>query len=221
MQVPTTCVTIRSMNGLNMIHTVAALRALHARFISVERAASLFDSVEGHHPEARQAAVLIPLFIEEGTLYLTFIRRASTLRSHSGEMAFPGGKMEPADRSPVVTALREAEEEIGLDPAGVEVLGLLSPVFTVVSNHVITPVVAFLPNGLGTLHLQEAEVAELIVAPVSALLDPSIFHTEQFTRSGKTRTVHFYDYQSNYQVYCIWGATGRILTSLLAVLKEP
>ncbi len=203
-----------------MIHTVAALRALHERLAPVEQAASLFDSIEGYHPEARQAAVLIPLFIQEGILYLAFIRRASTLRSHSGEMAFPGGKVEPSDLSPVMTALREAEEEIGLDPAGVEVLGLLSPVFTVVSNHVITPVVTFLPAGLGTLHLQESEVAELMVAPVHALLDPSIFHTEQFTRAGKTRTIHFYDYQSNHQVYRIWGATGRILTSLLAVLKE-
>ena len=221
MQVPTTCATIGSMNGLNRIHTVAALRALHERLTPVEEAASLFDAVEGHHPEARQAAVLLPLFIEEGALYLAFIRRASTLRSHSGEMAFPGGKVEPSDLSPMMTALREAEEEIGLNPAGVEVLGLLSPVFTVVSNHVITPVVAFLPAGLGTLHLQEAEVAELVVAPVQALLDPAIFHTEQFTRTGKTRTVHFYDYQSNYQMYRIWGATGRILTSLLAVLQEP
>ncbi len=208
------------MNGLNTIHTVAALRALHKHLIPVEQAGSLFDAVEGHHPEARQAAVLIPLFLQEGTLYLAFIRRASSLRSHSGEMAFPGGKVESSDLSPVMTALREAEEEIGLGSAGVEVLGLLSPVFTVVSNHIITPVVAFLPAGLGTLRLQEAEVAELIVAPVHALLDPSIFHTEPFTRAGKTRTVHFYDYQSNHQVYRIWGATGRILTSLLAVLKE-
>lgn len=221
MQVPTTCATIGSMNGLNTIHTVAALRALHERLISIEEAESLFDAVEGHHSEARQAAVLLPLFIEEGTLYLAFIRRASTLRSHGGEMAFPGGKVESSDLSLVMTALREAEEEIGLDPAGVEVLGLLPSVFTVVSNHVITPVVAFLPAGLGTLRLQEAEVAELVVVPVRALLDPAIFHTEQFTRTGKTRTVHFYDYQSNHQVYRIWGATGRILTSLLAVLQEP
>ncbi|MBA2677017.1 MAG: CoA pyrophosphatase [Ktedonobacteraceae bacterium] len=204
-----------------MIHTVAALRALRERLTPVEEVSSLFDAVEGDHPEARQAAVLLPLFREEGTFYLAFIRRASTLRSHSGEMAFPGGKVEPTDLSPVMTALREAEEEIGLDSAGVEVLGLLPPVFTVVSNHVITPVVAFLPAGLGTLRLQETEVAELVVAPVHALLDPAIFHTEQFTRTGKTRTVHFYDYQSKYQVYRIWGATGRILTSLLTILQEP
>jgi 8-oxo-dGTP pyrophosphatase MutT (NUDIX family) len=208
------------MNGLNTIHTVAALRALHERLTPVEEIASLSDAVEGHHPEARQAAVLLPLFVEEGTFYLTFIRRASTLRAHSGEMAFPGGKAEPTDLSPVMTALREAEEEIGLDPAGVEVLGLLPPVFTVVSNYVITPVVAFLPAGLGTLQLQEAEVAELVVVPVNALLNPAIFHTEQFTRTGKSRTVHFYDYQSDDQIYRIWGATGRILTSLLAILQE-
>ncbi|GAC1357594.1 MAG: CoA pyrophosphatase [Ktedonobacteraceae bacterium] len=207
------------MNGLNTIHTVTALHALRERLFKREEALSLFDLVEGEHPEARRAAVLLPLFLYEERLHLACIRRASTLRSHSGEMAFPGGKVEASDPSPVITALREAHEEIGLDPTGVEVLGLLPPVFTVVSNHVITPVVAFLPAGLGTLHLEVAEVAELIVAPVDKLLDPAIFHTEQWTRGGKTRTVHFYDYQSGQQTYRIWGATGRILSSLLTILR--
>lgn len=220
MQVPTTCATIRSMNGLNTIHTVAALRALREHLTPVEQAASQFDALEGEHAEARRAAVLLPLFIQQGYLHLAFIRRASTLRSHSGEMAFPGGKVEPGDLSPVMTALREAEEEIGLDSTGAEILGLLPPVFLVVSNHVITPVVAFLPAGLGMLRLEEAEVEELIVAPVHELLNPAIFHTEQWKRGEKTRVVHFYDYQSDAYTCRIWGATGRILSSLLEILKE-
>jgi 8-oxo-dGTP pyrophosphatase MutT (NUDIX family) len=208
------------MNGLNTIHTVAALRALREHLTPVERAASLFETLEDNYAEARQAAVLLSLFLLQGDLHLAFIRRASTLRSHSGEMAFPGGKVEPGDLSPVMTALREAEEEIGLDSTNVEILGLLSPVFVGVSNHVITPVVAFLPAGLGTLQLQVTEVEELIVAPVAALLNPAIFHTEQWRRGEETRVVHFYDYQSDHSTYRIWGATGRMLSSLLEILKE-
>ncbi len=186
---------------------------LRQRLHSVEQADSLIDAVEGQRPDARKAAVLLALFEQNGIPYLALIRRASTLRSHSGEIAFPGGGVDATDASPAMTALREAYEEIGLEPGRVEVLGVLPPVFTIVSNYLITPVVAYLPQGPGTLHLQASEVTELILAPVHALADPSIAHTEQWTRNGVARTVYFYDYDS----YRIWGATGRILSMLLAL----
>ena len=113
-----------------------------------------------------------------------------------------------------MTALREAHEEIGLDPQRTEVLGVLPPVFTVVSNYLITPVVAFLPCGLGPLCLQTSEVTELILASVRGLADPAIAHTEQWSRQDITRTVYFYQYGP----YQIWGATGRILSLFLATL---
>jgi len=124
--------------------------------------------------------------------------------------------VDPDDHSPVMTALREAQEEIGLDPTRVEVLGLLSPVFTIVSNYLITPVVAYLPQGLGELQLQASEVTELIIAPLASLADPAIAHTEEWTRGGLTRLVYFYDYGP----YHIWGATGRMLNALLALLQS-
>jgi 8-oxo-dGTP pyrophosphatase MutT (NUDIX family) len=192
------------------------LRTLRGRLLDIEQAESLVDSVEGQHPSARKAAVLLPLFEEQGVLHLLFIRRASTLRSHSGEIAFPGGATDSSDLSAVMTALRETQEEIGLDPQRVEVLGMLPPVFTVVSNFLIMPIVAYLPRGLGTLSLQQSEVAELITLPLSALADPTIAYTEQWIRDGRARTVYFYDYDS----YHIWGATGRILNSLLLILQE-
>src|ERR1700736_1828210 len=142
------------------------LLALRARLEPVELANELVDALEGHRPLARKAAVLIGLFEQEEELYLVFIRRATTLRSHSGEIAFPGGSVDLTDASPVETALREAQEEIGLDPFRVEVLGILPPVFTVVSNFLITPVVAYLADGLGKLLLQESEVTELILTTV-------------------------------------------------------
>ena len=190
--------------------------ALLQRLEPVERAELLTDTVEGKHPHARKAAVLIGLFDQEGEASLVFIRRASTLRSHGGEIAFPGGGIELVDRSPAAAALREAQEEIGLDTTGAEVLGVLEPVFTVVSNYLIMPVVAFLPKGLGMIQLQASEVTEVILIPLRSLTDEAIYHTEEWTRDGLTRTMYFYDYGH----YRIWGVTARILKTFLDLLKQ-
>ncbi len=197
------------------METQEMLMILRQCLFSPEHAGAQVDAIEGSIPQARKAAVLLPLFELDGEVSLAFIRRATTLRSHSGEIAFPGGSVDSTDTSPVMTALREAQEEIGLAPSRVEVLGVLSPVFTVVSNFLITPVVAFLPQGLGELHLQASEVQEVIVAPVHALNDPVILHTERWIRDHRTRIVYFYDYGP----YRIWGATGRILNQFLQALS--
>jgi len=196
------------------IHDVVAV--LRRRLEPVERAELLSDTIEGLHPLARKAAVLIGFFELEGEPTLIFIRRAPTLRSHGGEIAFPGGGVEPEDSSLVMAALREAEEEIGLDLSGVEVLGVLEPVFTVVSNYLIIPVVAYLHNGLGMVQLQASEVTEIIFAPFKRLTDESIYHTEEWTREGQTRTIYFYDFEP----YRIWGATARMLKAFLDLLKQ-
>jgi 8-oxo-dGTP pyrophosphatase MutT (NUDIX family) len=204
------------MDVLNTANIADVLRVLRVRLLPVEGALLQGgDSFEGPLSGARRAAVLIPVFELHGETYLAFIRRASTLRSHSGEIAFPGGKVEDDESFPVMTALREAQEEIGLDPASIEVLGLLPPVFTVVSNYLVTPVVAYLPSGLGTLALQASEVAEVILAPLRKLSDPAIAHIEQWSRSGEVRTVYFY----MYDVYQIWGATGRMLAAFLELFS--
>jgi hypothetical protein len=97
------------------------------------------------------------------------------------------------------------------------VLGLLSPVFTVVSNFLILPVVAYLPSGPGPLLVAVDEVAEVLLLPLNALADPEIAHTEIWSDGERTRPVYFYDYGS----LRIWGATGRILAGLLKLLQEP
>jgi len=199
------------------IQTMADVAALlRKRLEPVERVNMLSDALEGQLPNARKAAVLLGLFDQEGEPTILFIRRSSTLRAHSGEIAFPGGGVDQTDSSPIMAALREAQEEIGLDPARVEVLGVLQPVFTVVSNYLVIPVVAFLPRGLGTLQLQASEVTEIILAPMHDLTNPGIFHTEEWMRAGRTRTVYFYDYGS----YRIWGVTARILNALLETLER-
>ena len=200
---------------MDLSNSQEVILALRQRLEPIKRAGLLKDEHQKHYPSARNASVLIGLFDENNETYISFIRRASTLRTHSGEIAFPGGAADVSDVSPIVTALREAQEEIGLAPTRVEVLGIMAPVFTVVSNFLITPVVAFLPEGPGTLHLQLSEVEEIIFLPLQGLADPSIYHTEQWLREDVSHTVYFFDYGT----YRIWGATARMLTMLLDLLR--
>jgi len=193
------------------------LPLLCARLHPLSAADSLIARVQGERAQARLAAVLVALFVHDGLTHLLVIRRASTLRAHGGEIGFPGGAHEPEDGSLVSTALREAREEIGLPSERIEVLGLLPAVLTVVSNFLILPVVATLPAGPGPLLLQASEVAEVIFLPVHALADPQIAHTEIWTRGEVARAVYFYDYGA----LRIWGATGRMLRTLLQLLTPP
>ncbi len=201
---------------MDLSKSTEVITALRQRLESIEHAGMLIDILESHYPSARNASVLIGLFDKNNETYVSFIRRASTLRAHSGEIAFPGGAADVSDVSPIITALREAQEEIGLDPSRVEVLGIMPPVFTTVSNFLITPVVAYLPEGPGTLRLQVSEVAEIILLPLQGLADPAIYHTEQWVRDNVPHTVYFFDYGS----YRIWGATARMLNMLLGLLRD-
>ena len=149
------------MNSWNTFDTDTLIQLLRKRLLPVEESEQFFMRDPQAYAHVRRSAVLLPLFEEEDALSLLFIRRASTLRTHSGEIAFPGGKVEASDSSVVAAAIREAYEEVRLEPERVQVLGLLPPVLTVASNYVITPVVAYLPGGTGQLLAQESEVAEL------------------------------------------------------------
>jgi 8-oxo-dGTP pyrophosphatase MutT (NUDIX family) len=164
----------------------------------------------------RVAAVLAPLYARAGQPHLLFTRRAATLSAHRGEISFPGGSHEPTDGALDSTALREAQEEIGLVPERVTLLGRLEPVVTVVSNFTIIPFVGLLPNGPGSLRPNPEEVAEIIEAPLADLADPAIFHAEEWVRAGQPHMVYFYDYGP----HRIWGATARMLFSFLELLRR-
>ena len=178
------------------------------------RAHPVLDPLTSPQPGARVAAVLAPLYAVEGRPHLLFTRRTPHLRAHSGEISFPGGGYELADPTLEMTALREAAEELALDPAGVEVLGPLPPVFAVVSNYLVMPFVGWLGEGMPRLRPNPHEVAEVIEAPLAALADPAIFHEETWMRGEVARSVLFYDLGP----HRIWGLTGRILSTLLATL---
>lgn len=164
----------------------------------------------------RRSAVLILLYPRAGEDYIVFMRRTDTVAHHKGQISFPGGGQEAGDADLIATALREANEELGIDPERVEVLDVMPDFYARVSNFIITPVIGRLKPGGDEDGLvfrpNPDEVAEVIEVPVSALRDPSIYRTETRNRDGITYNLHFY----NYGPYEIWGATGRIIHEFLA-----
>jgi 8-oxo-dGTP pyrophosphatase MutT (NUDIX family) len=167
------------------------------------------------HPESRPAAVLIPVFEEAGEARVILTKRPETMPTHRGEIAFPGGRHDPVmDPDLRATALREAQEEVGLDPAAVEVVAELDGIATVGSRFTITPFVGFL-DGRPRLAPHATEVVAVFDVTLSELLDPDAFHAEHWGfRDGLELHVHFYDLPGE----TVWGATARILTGLLAHL---
>jgi 8-oxo-dGTP pyrophosphatase MutT (NUDIX family) len=162
----------------------------------------------------REAAVLLPLYARGGVPHVLFTLRAPTLAQHSGQISFPGGSRDREDADVVATAVREAHEEIGLSPEHVRILGVLSPVFTVVSNFLIAPVVGWIAEEPLRLIPNPQEVAEVIEVPLAGMADPAILHEEVWQRGSRAVTVYFYDYGA----YRIWGATARIVHDFLRVL---
>lgn len=161
----------------------------------------------------RHAAVLL-CCIAGAEPYTLLTRRSYHLSLHPGQISLPGGRIELQDSSLEQTALRETQEEIGLDPALPKVLGRL-PDTTVVSGFTITPVVAWCDAEPPLLH-NPAEVDEIIKLPLQLALDASLYGSDSLTRDGEVRHFRFLRYQDHY----IWGATARILLSL-AELSLP
>jgi 8-oxo-dGTP pyrophosphatase MutT (NUDIX family) len=168
------------------------------------------EAARGH---GMAAAVLVPIIMEaEPRILLT--RRAEHLRSHGGQVSFPGGRIDPEDASAEAAALREAWEEVALDPAAVEVIGRL-PLHETGTGFVVTPVVGLVTPGI-LLRPAATEVAAILSLPLSLVLDPS-----QPTRSrvklkgGDWRDVWVWPHDDHH----IWGATAAILVSLARRLR--
>ncbi len=159
----------------------------------------------------RRAGVLAPLFVRDAQLWILFTLRADTLELHRGQISFPGGGEEPGDQTLWETALRESEEEIGLQRDDAVRLGALSPIVTV-TDFYVEPYVAAIPQPY-VFRPQEAEIAEVIEVPVPALMDPSILEKKPFP--GREEPVLYYRYRD----HVIWGATARMLEELLEALR--
>ena len=148
----------------------------------LSRTASALQAIRRYSPKSvvakgfKPAAVLVPIQEIAGEHYLTLIERAATLHSHGGEIAFPGGNVTAEDKDTLAAALREFQEEIGIDPENVQIIGQLDQV-TVGSRYVITPFVGIVRSP-STVSVNNEEVKSVIFIPVSALLQPDCFATQ-------------------------------------------
>lgn len=154
--------------------------------------------------------MLVPLHIDSaGRLHAVFTKRRDDLSRHPGEISFPGGRRDPGDADLAATALRETHEEIGLSPHGVELVGVLSPVPTYVTNYAIYPYVGLVEPGFAWVP-QASEVAQVLELDLRAVRDGS-GERRVIRRGVPFRT-------ATYQVgdHVVWGATARIVADLLA-----
>jgi 8-oxo-dGTP pyrophosphatase MutT (NUDIX family) len=166
-------------------------------------------------PAARAAAVLVPVFEEEGLARVVLTRRASHLPSHRGEVAFPGGKVHEGETAEA-GALREACEEVGIRPADVDVVGPLEEMATVAGRFVLAPFVGILP-GRPVLVPDPGEVARAFDVSVAELLDADVYHEERWEIPGMgERPMHFFEVAGE----TVWGATARILYDLLVLVTD-
>lgn len=154
------------------------------------------------------AAVLIPIIVRPTGLTVLLTQRTAHLRDHAGQVSFPGGRCEPEDDSPIVTALRESEEEVGILAKQVEVLGTL-PEYVTGTGFRVTPVVSLVTLPLN-LRLDDFEVAEAFESPLDFLLDAANYRHETVEIAGQPRTCWAVPWQG----YFIWGATAGMLVSL-------
>jgi 8-oxo-dGTP pyrophosphatase MutT (NUDIX family) len=209
------------------------IEAVRRRGITVERVREAFSVERGTPAWAQRmpadgfpdpgspSAVLVAMFDEGGEARVVLTRRSAHLRSHRGEVSFPGGRLD-GEETPEDGALREAAEEIGLDPGPVVVVGRLSAVTTFASGSFITPVVGLLP-GRPALVASPNEVEHVFDVALAELADPGIFREEWWTVAGRGPLVGgdpfpvwFFELPDD----TVWGATARMLVELLRLVLE-
>ena len=187
--------------------------AAHLRMTSKVRLTELKFSSD--RSNAKLSSVLILLYLNKNSIYTSFILRPQYDGVHSGQVAFPGGKKEAEDTSPIETAIREAHEEVNIYPNSIKVLGTLSDLYIPPSNYLVTPVVActtirpdFIP--------QESEVEEIIESNISFLFDPNLKKRKTLNiRNSKIEAPY---YQVNGKI--VWGATAMILSELEELISS-
>jgi len=164
----------------------------------------------------RPAGVLIGMQERDGQLHVLFTVRAARLHDHAGQISFPGGRVEAEDRDPVAAALREAQEEIGLDRARVEVLGTL-PEYRTVSSYRVTPVVGLIAPG-PALRADPREVDETFEVPLSFLMDGGNHERRLVLQEDKPRALYAMTFHGRRR-YLIWGATAAMLRNFYRFLR--
>jgi len=161
----------------------------------------------------RVAAVLLPIIQDENECSILFTKRLRDLNHHGGEVSFPGGIKENSDENLAQTALRETHEEIGIDPAEVQMLGALDDQLSK-WGHRVTPYVGLIHKP--KLKPQVTEVDRIYKIPVSYLMQKDVYYSETWIKDAMRRDVHFYRYQND----IIWGLTARILYGFLEYMSS-
>lgn len=207
--------------------TPQALRARFARPQLLWQPDSEFDlrpdlrpSVGAGVDEPRPAAVLIPLVVRDDGLQVLLTQRTAHLSDHAGQISFPGGRIEATDANPVAAALRESQEEIGLDPVAVEVMGTL-PHYLTATHYRVTPVVGLIER-LPRLTPDEFEVAEIFEVPFQFLMNPAHHERRLAEWQGQRRSFFAMPYvpsELSTQRRFIWGATAAMLRNLYRFLS--
>ncbi len=165
--------------------------------------------VLGH---ARRAAVLVALIDDGGPLRMLLTRRTEALRSHTGQVAFPGGREDPEDADATATALREAEEEVGLPADSVEVLGWLDDFITVGAQSAVTPVVGLIRQ-LPELRANPDEVARIFSIPLADLRQAERWRIEHWGEAGHSWPLYFFDHEGE----MLWGLSAAIVLHMLSL----
>ena len=166
-------------------------------------------------PERIRSAVLVPLYLDHGQYHIVFIKRTDTVKTHKGQISFPGGGWDKKDKTLLDTAIRESCEEIGLRREDIKIIGEMDDEITTTSNYIVTPFVAVIPWPYRFTACKE-EVAEIISVPVAALRDKRCLKMSIETMEGGI-VVDSYNYHYNGNV--IWGATARILHKFLEIIE--
>lgn len=161
------------------------------------------------------AAVLVPLFAKEGETHVLLTKRSDLVEHHKGEISFPGGKLDPTDRDLCACALRETEEEVGIEPNDVRIVGELDDFYTVATNFLVVPFVGVIPYPY-TFRLSCREISSLLAVPLKIFFDPERRTEEIWTIRGQSVEVVSYRWKG----HNIWGATARILKHFTEVLAD-
>lgn len=168
-----------------------------------------------HPGQPKRGGVTILLYPREGLWYLPFIKRPDYQGIHSGQISFPGGKMEPQDTDLIATALRETAEEVGVVINREQVIGTLSPLYIVASHYEVLPIVAFMEQA-PEFHPDPREVQGLIETSLDHLLLPDTVKQKEIRVRGMDISAPYFDIDKQ----VVWGATAMMLNELLTIVRE-